>query len=60
MKLRGEREPPQEKKTFLMADKKHLRILKKGVKAWNRWREKNLEVKPDLSKTKEKTRFEGH
>ena len=32
-----------------MANKKHLEILKKGVKAWNEWREENPEEKPDLS-----------
>ena len=32
-----------------MANKKHLQIIKQGTDAWDRWREKNLEVKPDLS-----------
>ncbi len=32
-----------------MANKKHLEILKKGVKAWNEWRKNNPEEKPDLS-----------
>ena len=31
-----------------MANKEHLAILKKGVKAWNEWRKKNPDVKPDL------------
>lgn len=31
-----------------MANKKHLRILKREVKAWNEWREKNSGVRPDL------------
>lgn len=34
-----------------MANKKHLTILKSGVKAWNKWREKTPEVRPDLSAT---------
>ena len=31
-----------------MANKKHLEILKKGVKEWNKWREENPEEQPDL------------
>ena len=33
-----------------MANKKHLEILKKGVKAWNEWRMNYPDIKPDLSK----------
>ena len=32
-----------------MANKEHLAILRKGVKAWNQWRKKNTETLPDLS-----------
>lgn len=32
-----------------MANEKHLNVLKQGVEAWNRWREENPEVEPDLS-----------
>jgi hypothetical protein len=32
-----------------MANKEHLRIFMQGVKAWNQWRRKNPEIKPDLS-----------
>jgi uncharacterized protein YjbI with pentapeptide repeats len=32
-----------------MANTEHLGILKKGVRAWNSWRLKNLGVMPDLS-----------
>jgi len=32
-----------------MADEEHLRILKQGVEVWNRWRQKNPDVRPDLS-----------
>jgi hypothetical protein len=32
-----------------MANQQHVRILAEGVKIWNRWREKNPEIKPDLS-----------
>jgi hypothetical protein len=32
-----------------MASEKHLAILKKGVSAWNRWRDRNLEIRPNLS-----------
>jgi len=33
-----------------MASEEHLKILKQGVEAWNEWREKNLQIIPDLSK----------
>ncbi len=32
-----------------MANPEHLKILKQGVEVWNRWREANPEVRPDLS-----------
>lgn len=31
-----------------MANKGHLAILKKGVEFWNKWREENPDVRPDL------------
>lgn len=31
-----------------MANPEHLKIVKQGVEAWNRWREENPDVKPDL------------
>jgi uncharacterized protein YjbI with pentapeptide repeats len=31
-----------------MANKEHLAILKEGVEAWNEWRGKNPDVRPDL------------
>jgi hypothetical protein len=34
-----------------VANEEHLKILKQGVKVWNRWREDNPEIKPDLSGT---------
>lgn len=33
-----------------MANPEHVEILKQGVEAWNRWREQNPFVEPDLSK----------
>ncbi|MCE7924167.1 MAG: pentapeptide repeat-containing protein [Haliscomenobacteraceae bacterium CHB4] len=33
-----------------MANAEHLEILKSGVEKWNKWREKNNDIKPDLSK----------
>ena len=32
-----------------MANREHLKILKQGVDAWNKWRKENLEIKPDLN-----------
>lgn len=32
-----------------MANEEHVKILKRGVRAWNKWREKNHEIAPDLS-----------
>jgi len=32
-----------------MMNKAHLKILRKGVAAWNTWREKNPHIIPDLS-----------
>jgi len=31
-----------------MANQEHLKILKQGVKVWNKWRKDNPDVKPDL------------
>ena len=31
-----------------MADKEHLARLKQGVKAWNAWREQNMDARPNL------------
>jgi hypothetical protein len=31
-----------------MANEEHLKILKQGVEAWNRWRDENRDVQPDL------------
>jgi hypothetical protein len=31
-----------------MANPEHLKILKQGVEAWNKWREENPDIKPDL------------
>ncbi len=33
-----------------MANEEHLKILKQGAEAWNRWREKNPKIKRDLTK----------
>ena len=32
-----------------MANEEHLRIRKRGVQVWNRWREENPDIRPDLS-----------
>jgi hypothetical protein len=32
-----------------MANEEHLKILKQGVEAWNRWRKENPDTAPDLS-----------
>jgi len=31
-----------------MANPEHLEILKQGVEVWNRWREENPQVQPEL------------
>jgi uncharacterized protein YjbI with pentapeptide repeats len=31
-----------------MANEEHLKILRQGVEAWNRWRKENPDVRPDL------------
>jgi uncharacterized protein YjbI with pentapeptide repeats len=31
-----------------MANEEHLAILKQGVEVWNRWREENPDIRPDL------------
>ncbi|MCK4763910.1 MAG: pentapeptide repeat-containing protein [Candidatus Aminicenantes bacterium] len=33
-----------------MANKDHIKILEQGVERWNRWREENPDIEPDLSK----------
>jgi hypothetical protein len=33
-----------------MTDNDYLSLIQQGVEAWNRWREENPEVKPDLSR----------
>lgn len=33
-----------------MANEEHLKILKQGVEAWNKWREANPDIRPDLGK----------
>jgi uncharacterized protein YjbI with pentapeptide repeats len=35
-----------------MANAEHIAILNKGVVVWNEWREKNPEIKPDLTEIK--------
>ena len=32
-----------------MANREHLKILKEGVEAWNKWRRENPDIVPDLS-----------
>jgi uncharacterized protein YjbI with pentapeptide repeats len=34
-----------------VANSEHIEILRQGVEAWNRWRDDNPELKPDLSDT---------
>lgn len=35
-------------KGFAMANEKHVELLQQGIGAWNAWREKEPETKPDL------------
>ncbi len=32
-----------------MADRQHLKILRKGLTAWNKWRQDHPDIKPDLN-----------
>jgi hypothetical protein len=32
-----------------MANDEHVAMLKRGVDAWNAWRDKNPNIRPDLS-----------
>ena len=32
-----------------MANPEHVKVIKKGVKAWNEWRKDNMGARPDLS-----------
>ena len=34
-----------------MGNEEHLALLKQGVEIWNRWRDKNPYIEPDLTKT---------
>lgn len=43
-----------------MADIKHLRLLRKGQRAWNSWRQKNPEIPPDLSETTVKSWIDSY
>jgi hypothetical protein len=36
----------------LMANDEHVALLKQGVAAWNKWREENPDIRPDLSAAK--------
>jgi len=31
-----------------MANNEHVALLKQGVTAWNEWRDRNFQVRPDL------------
>ena len=31
-----------------MANEEHLKILRQGMEAWNKWGEENPEIRPDL------------
>jgi len=33
-----------------MANPEHVKILKQGAEVWNKWREINPDIKPDLEK----------
>ena len=35
-----------------MANEEHLKILEQGIKAWNKWREENPNIKPNLRNAK--------
>ena len=33
-----------------MANEEHLRILRQGVDAWNKWREEHPDIEPELAR----------
>jgi len=33
-----------------MANEEHLKILRQGVEAWNKWRKANPNIQPDLGR----------
>ena len=35
--------------SIIMSNPKHLKKMKQGVELWNRWREENQDLRPDLS-----------
>lgn len=37
------------KKKALSPNKKHLKVFRRGVTSWNKWRDKNLDVIPELT-----------
>jgi len=43
-------EETKKRREILMANKEHLEILKKGVEAWNVWKEGNPHIIPDFSR----------
>ncbi|MBN1164328.1 MAG: pentapeptide repeat-containing protein [Candidatus Krumholzibacteriota bacterium] len=43
-----------------MADAAHKKVLQQGVSAWNKWRQENPAIKPDLSETNIKIRKLSH
>jgi hypothetical protein len=32
-----------------MANEEHLKLIKQGVEAWNKWRGEHSDIRPDLS-----------
>ena len=35
-----------------MANPEHLRILEQGVQVWNAWRDRNRDIRPNLSEAR--------
>ena len=42
-----------------MANEEHLALLKKGVTAWNAWRDENPDIDPDLFEANLRGRTSG-
>ncbi len=50
-RVEGWQGPLKKREREKLANPEHLKILKQGVEAWNKWRKENPDIRPDLSNT---------